>query len=100
LYFRLLADLSQGRPLAARSIWLSSLREGAAPDRIEHAVPASATAQEIDALRDEALFLCTCLAIHGELDIQTLTVVLNRDPGGLRSACRRLDALRRPRGDE
>src|SRR6185503_14142026 len=37
LYFRLLADVSQGRPLAARSIWLSSLREGAAPDRIEHA---------------------------------------------------------------
>jgi hypothetical protein len=100
LYFRLLTDLSQGRPLAARSIWLSSLRKGASPDRIEHAVPVSPTAQEIDALQDEDLFLCTCLAIHGQLDIQTLTVVLNRDPGVIRSACRRLESFGILRGDE
>jgi hypothetical protein len=76
------------------------LREGAAPDRIEHAVPASATAHEIDALRDEDLFLCTCLAIHGELDIPTLTAVLNRDPGVIRSACRRLESFGILKGDE
>jgi hypothetical protein len=100
LYFRLLADASQGRPAAARLLWLSSLRGGAAPDRIEHAVPASASAREIDALRDEDLFLCTSLALHGQLDIQTLTVVLNRDPGAIRSACRRLESFGILRGDE
>jgi hypothetical protein len=100
LYFRLLADVSQGRPLCARSIWLSSLREGAAPGRIEHAVPEAATAREIDSLQDEDLFLCTCLAIHGQLDIETLTVVLNRDPGVIRSACRRLESFGILRGDE
>jgi hypothetical protein len=100
LYFRLLTDLSQGKPAAARSIWLSTLRAGGAPDRIEHAIPASAAAPSIDSLGDEDLFLCTSLALHGELDIHTLTVVLNREPGVIRSICRRLESLGILTGDE
>ena len=99
-WFRLIEDLSQGRPLVARDLWTASLRASSAPDTVEHAIPELPIIEVIEELDTEDLFVLTALAIHGELDLAALVEVLNRPPSALRAACRRLEAMGVLVGDE
>jgi len=98
-YLHVLDDLSQGRPLIARSLWRASLRSGE-NGAIEHAVPALPQAVGVDALPDEDLFVLTALVVHAGLDLDSLSEVLNRPPNRVQSACRRLEARGVLIGDE
>jgi hypothetical protein len=88
-YMRVLADLAQGRPQIARSLWQASLRSGA-DGAIEHAIPAVPQAPSVDVLSDEDLFLVTAIVTHAGLGLGDLADVLNRDAIRVQSACRRL----------
>ncbi len=99
-YFRLLEDISQGRPLVARRIWATSHRGAATSGVVEHVPPSLPASQRLTPLGDDDLFLLTALAIHGEVTVAELASVLNRPEGSVQAACRRLDALDVVAGDE
>ena len=99
-WFRLVEDLSQGAPMVARELWLSSLCVTGDAAAVEHNLPSVAGADAVEELGTEDLFLLTALALHGELDQRAFAEVLNRPIHAIGAACRRLEALGVLRGDE
>ena len=100
MYWRIIAQASQGNPLAAMDYWLMSLgaSEAAAngePAQVPVYLSASHSEEEIEALSDsdEYLFLLSALVVHDGLAVDDLARVLNVPKTQAQVNCQHLESL-------
>lgn len=92
-YWLLLADESAGNPRAALGYWLTSLRDGDAPDTVRVTRFVSPKSEALDSATDRDLFVLTALSLHDFLGVPDLAETLNLPSGVCRATCRHLEAL-------